>query len=124
MVISVVKSKANFSSVTDSEPFLSARLIFLMDCEREMMTAYKLPPEYGAIKCSFEQHQVRASLIAKSRTIQRAEGKFSFIKVFCMLLKEICTNHIPESRTCALAGRVVFQDGGAVNQISNILTEK
>ena len=31
MVISAEKRSANFSSVTDSEPFLSARLIFFMD---------------------------------------------------------------------------------------------
>lgn len=35
MVISVEKNRANFSSVTDSVPFLSALLIFLMDCENK-----------------------------------------------------------------------------------------
>lgn len=32
IVISVENKRANFSSVTDSDPFLSALLIFLMDC--------------------------------------------------------------------------------------------
>lgn len=86
MVISEVKSKANFSSVTDSEPFLSARLIFLMDCERETITIYnndQQNPDFGALstKITWSRH-------CSLNLIQHGEQRANFYsKVFRVLLK-------------------------------------